>query len=661
MKKIFLTTLLTLSVFLILGQTTFPSYFCSQNAYMPDCCGVSKIYGKVEANWSLVKSSNVKLIRYGGNTVESNIPTLTQYLKIVDSVRAKGMEPILQVSYNNGSKDSAWARKVVKYINKTKARKVKYWIIGNEPDLNYTNISAIKISTYMKQYALAMKNEDPTILIVGPEFSRIKMEDPYDAVQKMVDTLTSTTNPYSLMDTISGFGGAHGKAYLDYFSYHLYSYVWNSGVKSRSWLINRLTSTDSSRMGSLRRRLDQVNVTLGRTSQPIKPVITEANIAIHPNGSTPPGGDSFQRMGCSGFFAGQHWAEMMALGMSKGLDWINFWSAIEGNGQGYLTSATTPAKKSTYYHIQQMAYWFRDTIFLGTDDSASLGESKAIKCFGSKSAGHIAVMVLNQDTSSKPAKYYSINLNNTYTGSEVNRIKLRMHLNKTYHDTIKSASSTILIFDCNGDIAYKSRYELTDSLNPFKSVWAASSPASVLSVGVGPDANCCPGGVYTIYATGNLPSGTTYQWYKNGVAISGATSSSYATGTAGTYKCVATLNGCTESDDMVLTVAGIPCGNPMRLTGVKENKNEPVFTAIESLIPNPTDNQLKVQYSIPKNTINAEIHILNYSGQIVDKYQLNAEQSEMEISCVHLAPGLYFTSLVVEGKTVNTKKLIIAK
>src|ERR1051326_1119009 len=99
-----------------------------------------------------------------------------------------------------------------------------------------------------------MKKVDSTIRIIGPEFSYIKPEDHSDPVQKKVDSLTTPTSAsYSIVGIIPpGNGNASGKAYIDYFSWHMYNYNGTTTTESRAWIISRLTGTDSVRMGKMK-------------------------------------------------------------------------------------------------------------------------------------------------------------------------------------------------------------------------------------------------------------------------------------------------------------------------------------------------------------------------------------------------------------------------
>ncbi|HEX3109718.1 MAG TPA: IPT/TIG domain-containing protein, partial [Thermoanaerobaculia bacterium] len=78
---------------------------------------------------------------------------------------------------------------------------------------------------------------------------------------------------------------------------------------------------------------------------------------------------------------------------------------------------------------------------------------------------------------------------------------------------------------------------------------------ATLSVIAG-SAALCAGGSVTLWSD----SATGIQWYKDGVAISGATSESYVTSTAGSYTVILDALGChsSESDPIVVTVNANP-------------------------------------------------------------------------------------------------------
>ena len=103
----------------------------------------------------------------------SNLLTNAQYIALIDSIRRIGAEPMVQVSEGRGRFTAAQAAAAVQYVNITMGRNIKYWIIGNEPDLNnasHPNPTPVAgVEAYIKAFASAMKAVDPTILTVGPE------------------------------------------------------------------------------------------------------------------------------------------------------------------------------------------------------------------------------------------------------------------------------------------------------------------------------------------------------------------------------------------------------------------------------------------------------------------------------------------------------------
>jgi len=72
----------------------------------------------------------------------------------------------------------------------------------------------------------------------------------------------------------------------------------------------------------------------------------------------------------------------------------------------------------------------------------------------------------------------------------------------------------------------------------------------------------------TVVASGGTPS-LTYQWYKNGSSISGATSTNYSATTAGTYYCIASASGsgCGTAQSSTVTVTVTPNASIASVTG----------------------------------------------------------------------------------------------
>ena len=59
------------------------------------------------------------------------------------------------------------------------------------------------------------------------------------------------------------------------------------------------------------------------------------------------------------------------------------------------------------------------------------------------------------------------------------------------------------------------------------------------------------------------------------------------------------------------------------------------------------------------NTVNA--YIFNMQGVLVKQLPINANQSSITINGSELSAGMYLYSLIVNGKEVDTKRMILTK
>lgn len=522
-----------------------------------------------------------------------------------------------------------------------------------------------------------MKHRDSTILIVGPELSA-SSGDPSYYLFKMIDTLTSprTTGLWAANNIMGRIPGM-GKYYVDFFSYHMYNYDGSTASQPRAWVIDRLCAAqkDSARMAWMKARLDSVN--LSRSANPIKPVITEANLT-YASAGTQPANDSFQRTKASSFIAGQQWAEMACLGILNGFEWINFWGVMEGSKLGYLTNKHNATFKSTYRHLQMLGEWFTpgSTFFKASEDSANTGKNiKMLKSYACNSGCYIAIMVMNQDTLGTADKRYNVNLNNTFQYTNPYNLKFNIGLNKNYTDTIEPGSTTFLIFDCGGGIAQKFRYKSgADSAKGFAAYRAAASPSTVYTVSAGPDQDiCCTGCSRTFTAITSPPGHAhSYQWYVNGVAVSGANDTTFSisgdpnTTYTITVQMTTSLGhlqpACTATSTALFTVGDGPgCDAPRLAASPVIAVSSPFMPVIISVQPNPTDSRVAIYCHLGQSGRSYELRIADLSGKAISAYPLEPGRDHLEINCSAFMPGIYFVSLLDNGTVVCTRKLVISR
>ena len=456
---------------LIISDKTFSQkispYFFGQNAWMPDSIGSKKFSGQLHQKWNDIKSSGAQIIRFGGIGADGNMPTNYQYIKMIDSIRANGMEPMIQVPFFNGQYNASQAAAIVQYINITKGRNIKYWIIANEPDHVYKYTNSSQVASYFKPYASAMKAVDPSIKIVGPETAWYNTN--------IINGLTTPGGP----DDITGTDGA-GRYYVDIVTFHTYPF---DGSQTRSSVISQLTESGKfqDNLSALNSRIVNCNNVHGRTGDnALKTAVTEANINFKNSES-----DNLYGVGANSFIGGQFWVEMLGIGMKKGLAFFNFWSVIEGNTQalniGYIDRSSGD-RKPTFYHFKMMSENFKGTSCDGTDNQTN------VKVFGSKDAEQISVMILNQNQSGN--YNYTLRLNTgTVSGNNALKINVNADLEKEYTDVINNQSSVLLVFNMAGNIIKKCEYKLdghaSANLPPscvtFEDTTSTGLPTSILT------------------------------------------------------------------------------------------------------------------------------------------------------------------------------------
>ncbi len=441
------------------AQTISP-YFFGQNAWMPDTIGNANqctdppciLNGKLHKQWANIKASGASIIRFGGIAADKNMPTNYQYVRMIDSIRVNGMEPMLQVPYRMNRYTPQQAAAIVQYVNITMGRHVKYWIIANEPDLGYSYSSASQIAAYFRPFASAMKAVDPSILIVGPELAWFN--------QTIMNGLTAPNG----VDDITGMDAA-GHTYCDIITFHTYPF---NGSQTRDDLINSLTAPFKfkANLEYLNTRLAAANAAHGRSgSNTLKIAVTEANVSWQNNAS-----ENLYGNGTNSFIGGQFWAEMMSIGMKNSLEFLNFWSVVEGNSISNNIGYVNPSdgmKKPTYYHFQMLAQNFRGQYIDGTTNNTK------VKAFGSKDGQQISVMIMNQELAANLP--YTIRLSSSaVTGTVATKVNINAGLEIERTDTIQNQTSVVLVFNSAGFLVKKITYSLAGQA-------AANLPPAVIN------------------------------------------------------------------------------------------------------------------------------------------------------------------------------------
>ena len=77
--------------------------------------------------------------------------------------------------------------------------------------------------------------------------------------------------------------------------------------------------------------------------------------------------------------------------------------------------------------------------------------------------------------------------------------------------------------------------------------------------------------------------------------------------------------------------------------------------------PNPFTEKTVIKYVIPENVQKASILIFNMQGTLMKSYDNLSNKRELTINGGELEAGMYMYSLIVDGKEVDTKKMILSK
>jgi trimeric autotransporter adhesin len=97
-----------------------------------------------------------------------------------------------------------------------------------------------------------------------------------------------------------------------------------------------------------------------------------------------------------------------------------------------------------------------------------------------------------------------------------------------------------------------------------------------------------------------------------------------------------------------------------RLPGNREEGNGSVARLWQNA-PNPYERTTVIRYFVPPSSGSAAIVLFNSNGQQVSSYSLGTGEGEVTLSSEELAAGTYIYKLIVDGISVDSKKLVLVK
>jgi hypothetical protein len=132
--------------------------------------------------YPVAQASGIRYLRFPGGRVgdTTNIQNF-QIDQFIALCRQIGAEPSISVRLEGGTPEQA--AKMVEYVNITKNYGVKYWSIGNEPNL-FDDYTTEQHNRDWRAIAQAMLAIDPTITFVGPDTSQFTGIDSYAGIAR---------------------------------------------------------------------------------------------------------------------------------------------------------------------------------------------------------------------------------------------------------------------------------------------------------------------------------------------------------------------------------------------------------------------------------------------------------------------------------------------
>jgi hypothetical protein len=264
------------------------------------------------------KELKLGLLRAGGANNDRQEPTAFTSSEIDDFVtfaREVGAEPLMQVPLIKNVQGAAAtaqdAADLVTYLNITKAYGIKYFAIGNEPDLYVeqglmsAGYDANTFCATFKEFAQAMRAVDESIQIVGPELSWRYTSGESDWLTPFLQGCGDITDIVAVHRyPLSPTQCSDVKAYAD-------------GASYRSTLTH----------------LRSIMQATGQQDKPL--ALTEANITWEGDPAKP------QLAASPGTFPAALWvAENLGISLEAGLFSVDYWSLSEGWTLGFFDGAT---------------------------------------------------------------------------------------------------------------------------------------------------------------------------------------------------------------------------------------------------------------------------------------------------------------------------------
>ena len=94
---------------------------------------------------------------------------------------------------------------------------------------------------------------------------------------------------------------------------------------------------------------------------------------------------------------------------------------------------------------------------------------------------------------------------------------------------------------------------------------------------------------------------------------------------------------------------------------VSDATKNPSVASLAQNTPNPFTERTTIRFTLPENTRNAYIYIFDMSGKMQKQIPIDSSMQSVTIEGYELSAGMYIYSLVIGGKEVKTRRMILSK
>ncbi|HQP05268.1 MAG TPA: tail fiber domain-containing protein [Bacteroidales bacterium] len=107
------------------------------------------------------------------------------------------------------------------------------------------------------------------------------------------------------------------------------------------------------------------------------------------------------------------------------------------------------------------------------------------------------------------------------------------------------------------------------------------------------------------------------------------------------------------------------CGNNLKSASLGSEANfqsDEIKAQLSQNVPNPFNQTTKINCTIPSESGSANLYIYNMQGIQLQHHKINGTGEQcVVVSAESLNPGIYLYSLVIDGKEIDTKKMMLTE